>query len=206
MRPDSGTGPGLSRKLVPWVHERFRDGLRDSLHFIWRWHAQPWQPPKLDPPGWAPATAPSQEEGQAGPGTPEVSALAMPLPPPLPRTLTSPAGRPGLHNAPFSHVQTSHLDTHAPFCSGGSGVGEGPQRVGFGPRQEEIFPQRRKGWGWMKRHPLQRRQPVVSPARPGTSLPAEHAPISNAGRSCPQRRAVKPIRAAPAWACVPGAA
>lgn len=120
---------------------------------------------------------------------------------------TFPPGRPELrpgYTMPSSHVQTGGLDANAAFCSGGSGVGERPQREGLGPGQEEIFPQRRKERGRVKGHPFQRRQPIVSPPRPVTSLPAKHALICNAGGRSQRRR--KPDGATPTWACVPGAA
>ena len=164
-----------------------------------------WQPPKPDPRGWALATSLSPSRAgsawdprDVGPSHSSPGHCCAP---------TFPPGRPGLrpgYTMPSSHVQSGGLDAHAPFCSGGSGVGERPQREGLGPRQEEIFPQRRKERGRVKGHPFQRRQPIVSPPRPVTSLPAKHALICNAGGRSQQRR--KPDGATPTWACVPGAA
>lgn len=48
---------------------------------------------------------------------------------------------------PFSRSDGRSRRSRSPFCSGGSGVGERPQRVGFRPRQEEIFPREERGGG-----------------------------------------------------------
>lgn len=135
--------------------------------------------------------------GQSG-GPQRCRALTHPSQPLLcPDLSTGEAGLCPTYTMPSSHVQTGGLDAHAPFCSGGSGVGERPQRKGLGPRQEEIFPQRRKGRGRVKGHPFQRRQPIVCPPRPVTSLPAKHALICNAGGCSQRRHAVKPDGATP---------
>lgn len=133
---------------------------------------QPWQRPRLDPGCWTVAMSLSQEVGPAR-ATPSL---------PLCPDLRSWGARPPSGTQRPPHVPTGGLDTHLPFCSAGSGVRDRPQRVGFGPRQEEIFPKRREEWGWVKGRPFPRRWlNLCLPGSDQLALPTEHAPVRNDG-------------------------
>lgn len=103
------------------------------------------------------------QEGQEVQGTGRWAQPAPPAPAPAPDLPTREARPPSAHNAP-SHVQTGGLDAHAPFCAGGSGVGEWPQRVILGPQQEEISP--REEWGGGRRKDTSLKGGGHWPARP----------------------------------------
>lgn len=88
------------------------------------------------------------------------------------------------------------LDAHAPFCAGGSGVGEWPQRVGLGPQQEEISP--REEWGGGGRKDTSLKGGGQWPARPAkpvlivmtgqlrTEMPVKPKPADAHTGLCPE--------------------
>ena len=139
--------PGFRHRSegFPWICSS-SDEPRDSPLVKWRQRVRPGSDPGRIP-GAELWPHHSSRRGRRCVG-PERRARPEP-PSPRPRAPTFPPGRPGLRPSrtmPPSRVQTGGLDAHAPFCSSGSGVGERPQRVGFGVRQEEILPERRRGW------------------------------------------------------------
>lgn len=107
--------------------------------------------------------------GQAG-GPQRCRALTHPSRPLLcPDLSTREAGLHPCYTMPSSHVQTGGLDAHAPFCSGGSGVGERPQRKGLGPN----LPPEKKGEGKGEGTPISEEEAHCLPSSASDQPPSK---------------------------------